>query len=147
MTSPTSQAPAGADAAPAAPAALQADALSASLTVRDVHASAAWYRDALGFRVDREVVRDGAVRAIAVSAGNVRLMLNQDDGAKGQDRAVGQGFSMMLTTKQSVDDVAERITSQGGALEMPPTYTPWGMRALRVRDPNGFTFVVASPRA
>lgn len=49
-----------------------ADALSASLTVRDIHVSLAWYRDVVGFSVDREMVRDGALHAVAVRAGAVQ---------------------------------------------------------------------------
>ena len=66
---------------------LHADTLSASLTVRDIHASLAWYRDVLGFDVDREMARDGILHAVALRAGPVRLLLNQDDGAKGLERA------------------------------------------------------------
>lgn len=121
-----------------------AEALSASLTVRDVRASVAWYRDALGFVVDREMVRDGELRAVAVRAGGVRLLLNQDDGAKGLDRVKGAGISLMLTTRQRVDDVADRIKAAGGSLVSEPADMPWGARVFRVRDPDGFAFAVSS---
>ncbi len=124
---------------------LHADALSASLTVRDIHASLAWYRDALGFTVDREMVRDGTLHAVAVQAGSVRLLLNQDDGAKGLDRAKGAGFSLMLTTGQSVDAIAARIRAHGGTLVTEPADMPWGARAFRIRDPDGFAFSISSP--
>ena len=124
---------------------LHADTLSASLTVRDIHASLAWYRDVLGFDVDREITRDGALRGAAVRAGGVRLLLNQDDGAKGVDRAKGAGFSLMLTTRQSVDAIAARIKAHGGLLVTEPADMPWGARAFRVRDPDGFAFAISSP--
>ena len=79
---------------PASAATLEADSLSASLTVRDLRASIAWYRDAIGFTLDREMVRDGVLRAAAMRAGAVRILLNQDDGAKGFDRTTGLGFSL-----------------------------------------------------
>lgn len=125
--------------------ALDADGLSASLTVRDLHASVAWYRDALGFLVDREIVREGTLRAVAVRAGSVRLLLNQDDGAKGMDRVKGAGFSLMLTTRQSVDAIAARVEGSGGTLITEPADMPWGARAFRVRDPDGFAFAISSP--
>jgi uncharacterized glyoxalase superfamily protein PhnB len=124
---------------------LNADALSASLTVRDIHASLAWYRDAVGFEVDREIVHEGTLRAVAVRAGGVRLLLNQDDGAKGLDRPKGAGFSLMLTTRQSVDAIAARIRAHGGSLVSEPADMPWGARAFRVRDPDGFAFAISSP--
>jgi len=124
---------------------LHADALSASLTVRDLAASVAWYRDALGFAVEREMTRDGALRAVALRAGEVRLLLNQDDGAKGFDRVKGAGLSLMLTTRQRVDDVAARIRAYGGELVSEPADQPWGARVFRVRDPDGFALAISSP--
>ena len=124
---------------------LHADSLSASLTVRDINASLEWYRDAVGFVVDREMVRDGKLRSVAVRAGGVRLLLNQDDGAKGVDRVKGAGFSLMLTTRQSVDAIAARIKSRGGTLVTEPADMPWGARAFRVQDPDGFAFAISSP--
>ena len=124
---------------------LLADTLSASLTVRDLHASLAWYRDALGFVVDREITREGALRAVALRAGGVRLLLNQDDGAKGLERTKGVGFSLMLTTRQSVDTIAARIRAHGGSLVSEPADMPWGARAFRVNDPDGFALAISSP--
>ena len=135
------------DASAGAPTPFHAEALSASLTVRDLRASVAWYRDALGFRVEREIQRDGELRSVAVSAGAARLLLNQDDGAKGADRQKGAGFSLMLTTRQSVDEVAARVRAHGGTIVTEPADMPWGARAFRVRDPDGFLFAVSSPRA
>jgi uncharacterized glyoxalase superfamily protein PhnB len=122
-----------------------ADALSASLTVRDLQLSVAWYRDAIGFRVDREIVREGVLRSVRLQAGSVRLLLNQDDGAKGVDRVKGAGISLMLTTRQSIDAVAARVTAHGGTLVTEPADMPWGARACRVRDPDGFVFAISSP--
>ena len=59
---------------------------SVSITVKDIQKSAAWYRDVVGFGIDRTFDRDGRVVLIALKAGDVRINLNQDDGAKGWDR-------------------------------------------------------------
>lgn len=123
---------------------LQAESLSASLTVRDLQASVAWYRDALGFAVDREMEHEGKVRAVALKAGAVQLLLNQDDGAKGWERKKGEGLSLMVTT-DAVDAVAARIRSAGGTLASEPTNMPWGARVFRVSDPDGFALVISSP--
>ena len=124
---------------------LHATALGASLTVGNLRKSVAWYRDVAGFAVDREHERDGVLVAVSLSAGDVRLLLSQDDGAGGSDRRKGEGISLQLTAdRDAVDDVAGRIKDAGGALETEPTDTPWGVRVVRFRDPDGFKLVVSS---
>lgn len=68
---------------PASGGGLQARDLNASLTVADLPASVAWYRDLVGFVVDREYERDGRAMAVAMRAGAVSILLTQDDGARG----------------------------------------------------------------
>jgi uncharacterized glyoxalase superfamily protein PhnB len=124
---------------------LTATNLSASLTVKDLERSRAWYCDVVGFALDREIEREGKVVAVAVRAGDVRLMLNQDNGAKGADRVKGEGFSMMISTAENVDEIAERIKKGGGTLDTEPADMPWGTRAFRVTDPDGFKFAFSTP--
>jgi predicted enzyme related to lactoylglutathione lyase len=124
---------------------LVALSLEASLTVSDVAASVAWYCGVVGFTVAREYRRDGRLAAVALQAGGVELLLVQDDGAKGQDRAKGEGFSLQVTTAQDIDGLAARITARGGALETEP-FALAGKRAFRLRDPDGFRLTVSSPR-
>src|SRR5256885_67880 len=123
---------------------LQARALSASLTVKDLARSLAWYHDVVGFTVDRKHEREGKLRAVSLRAGDVRILIGQDDGAKGWERVKGEGFSLQLTTDQSIDDVARRIRERGGTLDSEPADTPWGARIFRLRDPDGFRLVITS---
>jgi uncharacterized glyoxalase superfamily protein PhnB len=115
------------------------------MTVKDLAASKAWYRDVLGFTVEQERERDGVVRAVGLSAGTVRLLLNQDDGAKGFDRIKGQGMSLYITTQQSVDDIAARAKSNGATLDVEPADMPWGVRMISLHDLDGFKIVIAKP--
>ena len=131
---------------PAAAEPLHARSLGASLTVRDLQKSLAWYQDALGFTIDRKMERDGELRAVALQAGDVRILLNQDDGGRGWDRVKGEGFSLMITTSQPVDAVADRIRAAGGTLDSEPADMPWGARAFRVTDPDGFRLAITSER-
>ena len=82
----------------AKPESLRARALGVSLTVRNLQRSLKWYTEILGFTKARDFERDGVVTGAALVAGDVELSINQDDGKKGKDRALGQGFSMRLTT-------------------------------------------------
>ena len=129
------------------PAAFEARSLSTSLTVKDLQASLAWYRDVVGFTVSQQHEREGVVRAVSLSAGAVQLLLNQDDGAKGMDRVKGEGFSLMFTTSQDVDAIAKGITERGGTLDSEPADMPWGARVFRLRDPDGFRLVISSERS
>ncbi len=129
------------------PNSLHATELSASLTVNDLPRSVAWYRDVLGFEVTKMHEREGKAVAASLKAGQARILLGQDDGAKGLDRAKGEGFSFQLTTEQNIDEIAERVRSQAGTLDTEPTDAPWGARVFRVRDPDGFRFTISSPVA
>ena len=136
----------GAVAARGERASLHASVLSASLTVNDLQKSLAWYQGIVGFAIDQKHEREGKLRAVSLKAGDVRILIAQDDGAKGWNRAKGEGFSLQLTTNQNVDEVAKRITEIGGRLESEPTDMPWGARIFRLKDPDGFTLVISSNR-
>ena len=118
--------------------------LSASLTVKDLAASADWYQSVLGFTISQRHERGGKLIAVSLAAGAVRVLLTQDDGAQGLDRAKGGGFSLQITTTQGIDAIAARAKAAGGVLEGDPVDTPWGVRMFRLRDPDGFRFTISS---
>lgn len=120
--------------------------LQVSFTVKDLQTSLTWYHHVVGFSIDQKFERDGVLRSVAVRAGGVRILLNQDDGAKGWDRVKGDGMGLMIITAQHIDDVANRIKANGGTVDSEPTDMPWGVRAFRVTDPDGFKFVISSER-
>jgi lactoylglutathione lyase len=126
------------------PETFRARALQVSLTVADVERSLAWYCDVVGFTVDRRHERNGRLAGVSIMAGDVRILLNQDDGAKGKDRVKGDGFSMMIVTAQSVDEIAQRIRDRGGVLATEPADMPWGARVFRVQDPDGFRIAIST---
>lgn len=128
------------------PESFRARALGVSLTAKNFEKSLKWYTEVLGFTLDRNYERDGKVVGAAIKAGDVQISLNQDDGKKGTDRIVGQGFSMMFTTAQSVDDVAARVKAAGGTLDSEPADMPWGARIFRITDPDGYKLVISSER-
>jgi uncharacterized glyoxalase superfamily protein PhnB len=128
------------------PETFRARALAASLTVKDLRKSVAWYRDVVGFTVDREYEREGKLRAVSLKAGAVAIVLTQDDGGKGLDRVKGEGFSLQFTTTQNVDAMADRIKDSGGTLASEPVDMHWGARIFRLKDPDGFNLVIASEK-
>ncbi|HKW11544.1 MAG TPA: VOC family protein [Gemmatimonadaceae bacterium] len=130
----------------AQPESLRGRALSISLTVKDLQQSLKWYRDVVGFTVEREYERDGKPAGVSLKAGSVAVLINQDDGAKGMNRVKGEGFSFMITTAQSIDELAQRVKDRGGTLDAEPTDTRWGTRMMRLRDPDGFKMTISSER-
>jgi len=123
---------------------LKARGLSVSLTVNDLQKSMGWYNGVVGFSIEQKHEREGNVVAATLGAGDARILIGQDDGARGWDRVKGEGMSLYLTTDQNVDDLARLITERGGTLDSQPTDMPWGARAFRLHDPDGFKLVISS---
>ncbi len=124
---------------------LRTGTLSLSLTVKEIQKSLAWYRDMVGFTVERTREQDGQLRAVHLGAGDVRLALNQDDGKKGWTRVKGEGFSLGISTTQDIDALAAGIKARGGSLETEPADMPWGVRMFRLRDPDGYRIGISRP--
>ena len=70
---------------------LRLRSISPALTVGDIDASLAWYRDVVGFHVKETWEHEGKVGGVSLVAGAAHLILAQDDWAKGRDRAKGEG--------------------------------------------------------
>jgi uncharacterized glyoxalase superfamily protein PhnB len=106
-----------------------------------------WYRDVLGFTVQHSYDRDGKPGGAVMTAGQIRIILNQDDGKLGWDRKKGQGCYVQLNVESAadVDAAAERIKAAGGELLSEPADRPWGARMFQFRDLDGFKLGVSTP--
>ena len=124
--------------------ALKLSAVMPSITVSDIGASIAWYRDVMGFVVAREMEHEGQRVGAVISAGGVQFLLGQDDFAKGRDRQKGIGFRLYCVSEQDIDELAATIKARGGTLDQEPTDQPWGARDLTVSDPDGFKISISS---
>lgn len=127
--------------------ALNATTLGCSVTCKDVAASIRWYEQVLGFTVAFPFEHEGTLAGAVITAGNIRIVLNQDDGALGWDRIKGQGFYLQINVASAadVDAAAERVRAAGGTLIDEPADRPWGARMFQLRDPDGFKLGVSSP--
>lgn len=128
-------------------AVLNATTLGGSITCRDVGASIRWYRDVIGFAVEQSFEHEGKVVGATITAGDIRLVLNQDDGQLGWDRIKGQGFYLQINVADAadVDAAAARIKAAGGALLDEPSDRPWGARMFQFKDLDGFKLGVSTP--
>lgn len=126
------------------PQSLRLRSISPSLTASDLEASVRWYREVVGFTVQDEWREEGELTGVSLVAGACRLMLSQDDGAKGRDRVKGLGFRLYMATAQDIDQLAGAIQARGGTLDQGPADQPWGGRAFTLVDPDGFKLTIAS---
>jgi uncharacterized glyoxalase superfamily protein PhnB len=126
------------------PETLRLRRLMPALTVNDLQASVAWYRDVLGFIVAEEYKWDGKVMGFRLQAGATEFLLGQDDFAKGRDRVKGAGLRLYCITAQDVDTLAAAIRERGGQLSQEPADQPWGARDFAIVDPDGFNISISS---
>lgn len=129
--------------------ALNATNLGCSITCKNLETSIAFYRDAIGFAVADTFEHEGKVVAAVVTAGDCRIVLNQDDGKLGWDRIKGQGFYLQINvaTPADVDAAAARIKAAGGEVLSEPADRPWGARMFPFKDLDGFKLGVSTPLA
>jgi uncharacterized glyoxalase superfamily protein PhnB len=126
------------------PETLRLRSVGPSLTVGNLQASLAWYRDVLGFTLEETWEHQGKVAGVSVKAGSVHIVLNQDDWARGRDRVKGEGFRLYFNTSQDVDEIAAGIRARGGKLASEPADMPWGTRSFTLVDPDGFKLTISS---
>lgn len=126
-----------------------ATTLGCSLTCKDVVESIRWYRDVLGFQVAMQFEAEGKVGGAVIVAGDIRIVLNQEDGKLGWDRKKGQGLYLQINvaTPADVDATADRLKAAGWALINEPEDRPWGARMFQFWDPDGFKLGVSTPLA
>jgi uncharacterized glyoxalase superfamily protein PhnB len=123
-----------------------ATTLGCSITCKELDASVRFYNEVLGFAVLQKYEREGKVVGAVVSAGDIRIVLNQDDGKLGWDRIKGQGFYLQINVASlaDVDAAAARIKAAGGALLNEPADRPWGVRMFQFKDLDGFKLGVST---
>jgi len=126
------------------PARLDLQTITPFLTVNDLQASLAWYRDVLGFSLAEEYKMNDKVMGVRMQAASVQLMLGQDDFAKGRDRVKGVALRFYFQTDQDIDTLAAAVRERGGKLVQEPTDQPWGRRDFAVVDLDGFNISITS---
>lgn len=97
--------------------------------------------------MDQKFEHEGMLVGAIIRAGDVGIVLNQDDGKLGWDRIKGQGFYLQINvaTHADVDSAAARIKAAGGTLLDEPADRPWGARMFQFKDLDGFKLGVSTP--
>jgi uncharacterized protein len=123
---------------------LVARSLAVGISVNDMQKSLRFYKDGLGFQVQRTREVEGKTVFAALKAGGAELSIAQDDFAKGHDRVKGVGMRIWITTNQGVASVANRAKAAGITLDGEPAPLPWGPTAFQVTDPDGFMLTIVN---
>jgi predicted enzyme related to lactoylglutathione lyase len=124
------------------------------IAVRDVEASSQWYQQLLGLQSDH----GGPHYERLLSGGTLVLQLHQwetehDHGRIGDpEREVGNGVLLWFGETADFDGVVARAEQLGAPVVLPPRRNPPkgqgngpGHREIWLKDPDGYTVVVASP--
>jgi lactoylglutathione lyase len=119
------------------------------LTVPDVDAALALYRDALGMGELEAWEGEGEGARIAIlEAGRATLELINEPQAEAIDRIeVGRRVAGPVRIALSVEDsaaAAARLADAGAELLAEPVTTPWNDRNARVRTPDGMQLTLFS---
>ncbi|MDQ5820432.1 MAG: VOC family protein [Actinomycetota bacterium] len=112
------------------------------LTVPDIDAALALYRDALGMEELEAWEGEGEGARIAILAGGrATLELINEQQANAIDRIeVGRRVAGPVRIALEVDDsaaAADRLVAAGGELVAEPVTTPWNDLNARVQTPDG----------
>lgn len=118
------------------------------LTVHDVDAALAFYRDALGLTVLNDVDTPGGrwVTVASEEQPGVTVVLSTPESGRGPDDAgalqelLAKGSLPMIGfTTDDLDGLFERVAASGAEVLQEPMDQPWGPRDCAFRDPSGTT--------
>ena len=121
---------------------MSGSSLVPAIRVPDMAAAIEFYRDQLGFRVERGGPEDGNV---ALSFGDARIMLDRvptDYYSASYNEAIAKRMGASAPTalyieSPDLDAHHERLEKRGIEIVDPIADRPWGQREFTVADPHG----------
>jgi PhnB protein len=119
--------------------------LTPTLTLDDASAAIEWYKKALGAEeLSRSKGPDGKVMHAEIKIGDSRLMVHDAMmGSKGP-KALGGSPAGLWVYVEDCDALFNRAVAAGGEVAMPMADQFWGDRCGNVRDPHGYTWMIAT---
>lgn len=121
-----------------------------TLTVLDVEASLAFYREQLGFRQDLVEKDDGGTTFLgSVEVGDTVIMFESPGPTvtlqPNHGERSGVTLNICLSAADDIDLLYERLQRGGVTICGPIGDRPWGNRDFMLQDPDGYRVVIAKP--
>ena len=107
-----------------------------TLAVRDLDASARWYREALGFA--SVFAMPGLVHLRWARYADLLLRLSAPTPGKPTPEKKGVGITLSFAVAEGLDALAARARAAGAVFLQEPGDRPWNARDFTVADPDGF---------
>jgi lactoylglutathione lyase len=104
------------------------------ITVADLPAALAFYRDQLGFRVAYQFPPEGEPVFVTLKLGTSELGIGTDENA---------GFELCVYA-DDCDAAVAQLREAGAEILEEPVDQPWGERMARLRDPAGHRILLLS---
>jgi len=116
------------------------------LTVADIQATLAFYRDQLEFTEIFRFPDEGDPVYVGLELGSSRLGIGADQSAltgEARPNAIDRPFDLWVYA-DDCDAALERLRLSGVQVVDEPADQPWGERIARVNDPDGNRVIVAA---
>jgi len=115
------------------------------LSVSNIEASLAFYRDQLEFAEVYRFPEHGDPAYVGLELGTSRLGIGADPSAlsqEGRPTALDRPFDLWVYA-DDCDVAVDRLRSEGVHVDEGPADQPWGERIARVKDPDGNRVIIA----
>jgi uncharacterized glyoxalase superfamily protein PhnB len=110
------------------------------LAVREFDATAAYFRDCLGFKLEWETASDWRL----VSRGSARVMIGSCPNAT-PAAEIGDHSYFGYLEVDDLDALHKEFVARGAIIRQPPADRPYGMREMLVATPDGHRMMIAQP--
>jgi len=120
------------------------------LGVRDVRATAEYWRDVLGFTLDPQAgifdgvdAEEGAVYALLARDGaRVHFQIRRREPRPPERESIETDLYFFV---EDVDALHREFAERGAEITQSPTDAPYGLREIRIEDPNGIRITFGQP--